>query len=327
MNYKIRCIREKMKLLNVQGLIITNPINIRYILGIPVEGTLLINERENIFITDARYIEEVNSFLTINDEFIVYDSKDITETDNYGFFANCENVGFEENYLTYHEYENSIRKYRIKNIEETENIIEKQRMIKDEKEIANIEKACQITDNCFKHLINFIKIGMTEKQIALEIEKYFLENGADGVAFETIVASGVNSSKPHAIPSNKIIRYGDSITIDFGAKYNGYCSDMTRTIFAGCVNEELEQLYNLILKEQLKTIKEIKDGSPARIIARNVENQFYLYNYSLIHALGHGVGLNIHEMPYISHNSQTILKENMIVTNEPRNIYTREIWN
>ena len=116
MNYKIRCIREKMKLLNVQGLIITNPINIRYILGIPVEGTLLINERENIFITDARYIEEVNSFLTINDEFIVYDSKDITETDNYGFFANCENVGFEENYLTYHEYENSIRKYRIKNI-------------------------------------------------------------------------------------------------------------------------------------------------------------------------------------------------------------------
>ncbi len=317
MNYKIRCIREKMKLLNMQGLIISNPINIRYILGIPVEGEILITDKENIFITDARYIEEVNGFLTINDEFVIFDSKDISDIDNQGFFQNCENVGFEENYVTFAGYEKIIRKYRIKNIEETEGIIEKLRMVKDEDEIKNIEKACKITDNCFDYLLDFIKIGMTEKQVALEIEKYFLENGADGQAFETIVASGINSSKPHAIPSDKIIRQGDPITIDFGAKYNGYAADMTRTIFAGYIKDEMKENYNLILKIQKNLIKEFKEGTSCKMLARSVENELYLYNHSLIHALGHGVGLEIHELPILSHNSQLTLKENMVVTNEP----------
>ena len=317
MNYKIRSIREKMKLLNIQGLIISNPENIRYILGIPVEGTILFTDKENIFITDARYIEEVSNFLTINDEFIIYDNKNVSEEDNQTFFSDCENVGFEENFVTYVGYENIIRKYRIRNIEETDRIIEKERMIKDEKEISYIKKACEITDMCFEHLLNYIKIGMTERQVAFEIEKFFIDNGADGVAFETIVASGENSSKPHAIPSDKIIRFGDPITIDFGAKYKGYCADMTRTIFAGEVSDDIRNLYNYILKNQLRAIKDIKEGNSCKFIARNVENDFYLYNYTLMHALGHGVGLNVHELPILSHNSQSILKENMVVTNEP----------
>ena len=317
MNYKIRCIREKMKLLNVQGLIISNPVNIRYLIDIPVEGTLLITDKENVFITDARYIEEVNNHLTINDEFIIYDNKDLSDIDYQTFFKDCENVGFEENYVTFAEYENLVRRYRIRNIVETEKVIEKQRMIKDEKEIEYIEKACEITDKCFKHLLDYIKIGMTEKQVAFEIEKFFADNGADGLAFDSIVASGINSSKPHAIPSDKIIRIGDPITIDFGAKYKGYCADITRTIFAGEISEELEKLYNYILKNQLRATKEMKEGTSSKMIARSVENDFYVYNYTLIHALGHGVGLEVHELPYLSHNSQNILKENMIVTNEP----------
>lgn len=306
-----------MKLLNIQGLIISNPINIRYVLGIPVEGKILIADRENIFVTDARYIEEVNRFLTINDEFVIYDAKDLSDADNQNFFQNCENVGFEENYVTFAEYENIIRKYRIKNMEETEGIIEKMRMVKDEDEISKIEKACEITDKCFDYITSFIKIGMTEKQIALEIQKYFLENGAEGEAFETIVASGENSSKPHAVLSDKIIREGDPITIDFGAKYKGYCADMTRTIFAGYVNEQMKETYELVLRNQLRATKEIKEGTSCKMLARSVENEFYLYNYSLIHALGHGVGLSVHELPILSHNSQLSLKEDMVVTNEP----------
>ena len=317
MNYKIRCIREKMKLLNIQGLIISNPINIRYVLGIPVEGKILIADRENIFVTDARYIEEVNRFLTINDEFVIYDAKDLSDTDNQNFFQNCENVGFEENYVTFAEYENIIRKYRIKNMEETEEKKKKMRMVKDEDEISKIEKACEITDKCFDYITSFIKIGMTERQIALEIQKYFLENGAEGEAFETIVASGENSSKPHAVPSDKIIREGDPITIDFGAKYKGYCADMTRTIFAGYINDQMKETYELVLRNQVRATKEIKEGTSCKMIARSVENEFYLYNYSLIHALGHGVGLSVHELPILSHNSQLSLKENMVVTNEP----------
>ncbi len=317
MNDKIRCIREKMKLLNLQGLIISNPVNIRYILGLDVEGTILITDKENIFITDARYIEEVNEFLTINDEFVIYDAKDLSDVDNYYFFQDCENVGFEEYYVTFSNYENMIRKYRIKSFEETDKIVEKIRMIKDEEEIKNIEKACKITDKCFNYLINYIKIGMTEREIAFEIEKFFIENGADSLAFETIVASGENSSKPHARPTDKVIRYGDPITIDFGAKVNGYSSDMTRTVFAGCILDEIRELYNLVLKVQQKSIKCMKEGIPCKTVARDAENELYIYNYSLIHALGHGVGLDVHELPIISHNSKFSFKENMVVTSEP----------
>ena len=138
MNLKIKSLREKMKLQGLQGMIIENPINIRYLIGIPAEGTILITDKENIFITDARYIEEVTGFLTINDEFIVLDVRKILEEDYINFFKNCEHVGFEENYITYSRYKEIIRRYRIQDMEETEKILEKQRMIKDEKEINNI---------------------------------------------------------------------------------------------------------------------------------------------------------------------------------------------
>jgi len=207
--------------------------------------------------------------------------------------------------------------YKINNMQETEQVIEKQRMIKDEEEIEKITKACEITDKCFKHLLNFIKVGQTEKEIAMEIEKFFRMNGADGVAFEPIVASGKNSSKPHAIPTDKKIDIGDPITIDFGCKYKGYCSDMTRTIFVGYVPEEIKEVYNLVLKNQLQTEKELKDGANVKMLSRMVENDFKLHGYDLVHSLGHGVGLDIHEYPYLHGKNDTLLKEKMVVTNEP----------
>lgn len=173
----------------------------------------------------------------------MHNNTDVSSYDYENFFSFCENVGFEEGYITYKTYKNYMQKYKANHLEETENVIEKQRMIKDEKEIDFIERACKITDNCFYHLIDFIKIGMTEKQIAYEIEKYFLENGAEGLSFETIVASGANSSKPHAKTTEKQIQAGDPITIDFGCIYKGYCSDMTRTIFARfCANKSKTSL-------------------------------------------------------------------------------------
>lgn len=145
--------------------------------------------KENIYITDSRYIEAVNKTLTIDDEVIVNNITDVSKEDYENFFMFCENVGFEENYVTYAKYQDFKRKYKINNLVETEHIIEKQRMIKDEEEIKNIEMACKITDDCFTYLQTFIKKGMTEKEIAWEIEKYFITHGAEGVSFETIVAS------------------------------------------------------------------------------------------------------------------------------------------
>lgn len=317
MNYKIKCLREKMKLLEIDGMIISNPTNIEYIIGVYAEGTLIINDKDNIFITDARYIEDVNSTITISDEINVRDQANIPENEYISFFVNCPRVGIEENYISYSKYQNLVRIYRLKEAVETNNLIEKMRTIKDDNEIAKIRRACEITDNCFTHLLEYIKVGMTERQIAFEIEKYFIENGANGLAFDTIVASGENSSKPHSVPTNRKIQSGDNITIDFGAKYKGYCSDMTRTIFVGSVSDEVRNLYNFILEGQLRATNKIKDGVDGKSVARGVQIEYNARNFELIHALGHGVGLEVHELPYLSYRSSQILKENMVVTNEP----------
>ena len=316
MNPKLQWLRNKMASLDLQGLIVSNPINIRYLTNIEAEGILLLTRKENIYITDSRYIEHVHTTLTLFDEIIVYDAKDVSRDDYENFFMFCENVGFEENYVTYAKYKEYIRKYKINNLVETEYIIEKQRMIKDEEEIKNIQKACEITDNCFSYLLEYIKPGMTEKQIAREIEEDYRDR-TDGLSFETIVASGENTSKPHAVPTDRKIQEKDIITIDMGCKVNGYCSDMTRTIFVGEIPEEIKPIYNLVLKNQTQTTNDFKDGASTRLLTKMVENDFKLNGYDLIHSLGHGVGMEIHEAPYISYRSDAQLRENMVVTNEP----------
>ncbi|HIU51050.1 MAG TPA: aminopeptidase P family protein [Candidatus Merdicola faecigallinarum] len=318
MNVKIKWLRNKLNLLDMQGMIVSNPVNIYYLTGISMEteGTLLITRKENIYITDSRYIESVNRVLTIDDEIIVYNVKDVSKDDYENFFMFCENVGFEEAYVTYAKYKEYMHMYKINNLVETENLLENQRMVKDEEEIECIKKACKITDDCFEHLCNFIKKGMTEKQIAMEIEQYFKMNGAEGTSFDSIVASGPNSSMPHAVPTERKIEAGDPITIDFGCTYKGYCSDMTRTIFMEYVPEEIKPIYNLVLKNQNQTLDEMKEGANARILTMMVESDFKIHGYTLDHSLGHGLGLEIHESPTIGRKDY-LLKDNMTVTDEP----------
>lgn len=325
MNRKMQWLRNKLLSMNLQGMIVTNPVNIQYLTNIKAEGILLVTRRENIFITDGRYIEEVHNTLTLFDEIVVYDVRGLTKDDFENFFMFCENVGFEENHVTYAKYKEYIRKYKINCLVETENMIEKQRLIKDEEEIENIRKACEITDECFKYIIKYIKPGMTEKQIAREIDDYYYKH-AEGNSFETIVASGENTSKPHARPSERKIQNVDIITIDMGCKINGYCSDMTRTIFVGKVPEHIKPVYELVLKNQEQVLRDMKDNTNTKLIAKMVDNDFRLNNYDFIHALGHGVGLDIHESPSLNIYSEKYLREKMVVTDEPRNLYCRRIW-
>lgn len=316
MNRKMQWLRNQLLSMNLQGMIVSNPINIKYLTNIQAEGILLVTRKENLFITDGRYIEDVHNTLTLFDEIVVYDVKGLTKDDYENFFMFCENVGFEESYVTYSKYKEYMHKYKINSLVETENMIEKQRMVKDEEEIENIRKACKITDECYEYILKFIKPGMTEKQIAREIDDYYYKN-SEGPSFDTIVASGENSSKPHAVPTNRTIQEIDTITIDMGCKINGYCSDMTRTFFVGEVPEYVKPVYELVLKNQEQVLKDMKENANTKQITKMVDNDFRLNNYDLIHALGHGVGLDIHETPTLGINSENILKENMIVTDEP----------
>lgn len=176
MNSKIKWLREKIKASDMQGMIVSNPTNIRYLTGIVAEGVLLITRKENIFLTDGRYIEIVNSTLTIDDEIIVYEFKDFSRDEYENFFLFCENVGFEEKYLTYSKYKDYIRKFKINNFVEAEEILESLRVIKDGEEISSIKSACEITDKCFEMLLTYIKPGLTEKQIARKIHEFYLDN-------------------------------------------------------------------------------------------------------------------------------------------------------
>lgn len=317
MNNRLKILREKIKEEKIDGFVIYNPVNIEYLIGLKSEGVLLITKNYNVFLTDTRYIEEAKKMVTIEDEIIVQDIKQLSDEDLLICFEDCDKVGFEENYITYANYRNMLRKFRIKETIEGNNILESMRIIKSDKEVEYIETACNITDSCFLYLQDFIKVGMTERQVAFEIEKFFWENGADGLAFDSIVASGKNTSMPHAIPTDKKIEYGDPVLIDFGAKYKSYCADMTRTIFMGEVSEEQKKIYKLVKGTQERALSKMKEGADTKDISKYVANEFSFHQHKLIHALGHGVGMDIHEKPFFSSNISSKLMANMVVTDEP----------
>jgi len=316
MNSKIKFLRDRMKAQNLQGMVVSNPVNIKYLTGIEAEGVLLITLKENLFITDSRYIEAVNSIITIDDEILVNDRRHLAAEDYETFFMFCENVGFEEKYVTYYDYQNMMHTYKV-NLVETEGIIEQQRQVKDDEEVDNIGRACEIGDACFEHLKSFIKIGMTEKEIAFEMERYMKMEGAEGNSFDPIVASGPNSSMPHAVPTHRKIEYGDIILLDYGCKYNGYCSDMTRIMFVGTVKEEYKKIYELVLKNNEITLRDMKEGANIKVLTRNINDDLKLNGQIVMHSPGHGVGLDIHEQPFFNTNVDSLLKANMVVTVEP----------
>ena len=299
MNVKIKWLRDQLSSLKMDGMIITNPVNIMYLTGLSEEGTLIIAPKENIFVTDSRYIESVNRKLTIADEIVAYDSRDLDKYDYENIFLLRENVGFEENYVTYENYKKFLHTYQV-NLVETEGIIENQRIVKEKEEIELIKKACEITDEAYEYIIRNIKEGMTEKEVAFEIEKYMIKNGADSLAFDSIVAFGENTSMPHAVPTDRVIQKGDIVQFDIGCKYKGYCSDLSRVVFVEEMKEEYKEVYDFILEEQKRMSEYLKEGSNIKTVVKDRETDYKLKNYKIMHAFGHGVGLDIHELPVIN---------------------------
>lgn len=316
MNAKIKWLRNQLVSLKLDGMLVTNPVNVRYLTGLSEEGILIIAPKENIFVTDSRYIESVNNKLTIFDEIVTYDSRNLSKYDYENIFLLNENIGFEEKYVTYENYKKYLQMYQV-NLSETEGIVENQRIVKEDDEIEYIKKACQITDSAFEYIIRNIKEGMTEKEVAFEIEKFMLKNGADGLAFDSIVAFGENTSIPHAIPTDRIVQKGDIIQFDIGCKYKGYCSDLSRVVFVQEMKEEYKAIYDFVLDEQKRIVSSFKDGANIKTIIKDRETEYRLKNYEILHAFGHGVGLDIHEQPFLRSKQDNLLKENSIIAIEP----------
>jgi Xaa-Pro aminopeptidase len=238
-------------------------------------------------------------------------------------------LGFERNDLSFGEYQKIAQKLTKIKLTPTENLVEDLRAQKEPKEIKNIEKAVQIADRCFSHLLEFLKPGLTEKEVADEIELFIRKQGAVDISFDPIVASGENSSLPHYIMSKSFrLKTNRLVLLDFGAKVEGYCSDMTRVISLGKATSEQKKIYQTVLAAQKKALEALlyyfrvlKSKAPKKIPARMVDKvtRDYLnrFKFKLIHGLGHGVGLTEHEAPRLGPTSKDILKEGMVFSIEP----------
>jgi Xaa-Pro aminopeptidase/Xaa-Pro dipeptidase len=193
-------------------------------------------------------------------------------------------------------------------------------MIKDQDELANLQKACDITNQVFEAVLEYAKPGISEKDLAIFVNKKFLDFGADKLSFDTIVASGVNGSKPHAVPTDKKLVAGELVTLDMGCFYNGYASDQTRTFQLGQeLNPQLTKIYQTVYDAQSLGISMVKPGIEAKkihqAVAKYIAEQGFEGYFN--HGLGHGYGLEIHEEPYVSVAGNEILKPGMTITIEP----------
>lgn len=230
-------------------------------------------------------------------------------------------VGFEANVLSVAEFRRlseEADKARVELVP-TEEIMESLRGVKDEDEISCILRAAFIADTAIDYIASEIHSGMTEKEAAWEIEKYIRDNGSEPIPFDIIVASGPNAALPHARPTDRPISDGEPIILDIGARWKGYCSDLSRTLCLGPRTERFQSIYDLILKAQLSALDGIgagMTGAQADGIARGIIDEGG-HKDAFGHGLGHGVGLAVHERPRVSLNSTDVIQENMVFTVEP----------
>ncbi len=336
--HRAKKITDHEKIINekVDAVLIARPENITYVLGFKVESEVLIllpgeNFRKLggkawIFLNALEY-DQAKKFIEMDKEFaneveikqIPPGQPKFVEKEIKRLKIN--RLGFEEDYLSVKRYNEMKERFAIENFVGVSDAILNARLIKTEEEIERMRKASDIGDVGFKKIVESVKEGKTEKDLAAEAEYAMRKAGSDGTSFDSIVACGENSAFPHATTSENKVRNGDLIIVDIGSKYMGYCSDMTRTIIYGEVDPKKAKLLNLVNESQQYALDQIKEGGNCGNIDKSVRDFFIKkdkeWGGRFIHGLGHGVGVEIHENPYLNPISEFTLKENMVVTVEP----------
>lgn len=317
---RILRLREFIKEKNCDAVMINKEENLHYFSGFTGDDTiLLITLNECYLITDSRYIEQAKQ----QTDFAIFEqtsglfNKTAQMIEELGLLS----VAFEGSALSYNAYAKLNNLLLDKDIDFSTSVdLDELRIIKDSAEIELIKKAIYISDEAYTHIIKYVKAGMSENEIACELETVMRRLGSERPAFTTIVASGVRGALPHGVATDKLINDGEFVTIDFGAVYKGYHSDITRTFCIGQASDKQKEIYDVVLNAQLIGLKEIAPGKSGKEIDAPVRNYIKNAGYGQYfgHGLGHGVGLEIHELPRLSPLSPTKeLKENMLVTDEP----------
>ncbi|PGT87637.1 MULTISPECIES: M24 family metallopeptidase [Bacillaceae] len=316
---KLEKIRQRFKELSIDGLLITSSYNRRYMTGFTgTAGVVVISGDKAVFITDFRYTEqaakEVEGF-----EIVQHTGPIIEEVANQVEKLGIKRLGFEQDSLTYQLFSSYKEALKSSEFIPVSGAVEKLRLIKSPAEIKILKEAAEIADAAYKHILTYIKPGLKEIDVANELEFFMRKNGAVSSSFDIIVASGYRSALPHGVASEKEIEKGDFVTLDFGAYYKGYCSDITRTFAVGEPSDELKKIYSIVLEAQLRGMSGIKPGltgKQADALTRDyIKEQGYGEYFG--HSTGHGLGMEVHEGPALSFKSDTILEQGMVVTVEP----------
>lgn len=315
---RVNKLQAQLELNGIDGLLVTKRENIRYLSGFTgSSGVVLITAKTASFITDFRYTEQaadqVKGFDIIElKTSLIKSVADVVTTES------IVRLGIEQDDMTlgtYRSYEKEVTAELI----ETTGIVEKLRLIKDEAEIKIMKEAAAIADAAFAHIQTFIRPGRTEKEVANELEMFMRSQGADSSSFDMIVASGHRSALPHGVASDKVIEAGELVTLDFGAYYKGYCSDITRTLAVGKISDKLREIYDTVLRAQLAGVAGTRagiTGIEADALTRDVIKEAGYGEY-FGHSTGHGLGMEVHEAPGLSFRSETVLEPGMVVTIEP----------
>ena len=301
--------------------LITSEVNRRYFTGLGAsDGTLVTFRDAAYFIIDFRYIEIAKA--TVTGAEVILQDKLYEQIGALLKKHGAKTVAIETGYVTVgalEVYRKRLPEYDFSTDAALNDKILEMRSLKDEYEIAAIRKAQGITDAAFREILDFIKPGKTEKEIAAYLEYCMRRLGADGLAFETIAAGGPNSAKPHAVPGDRPLQQGDFFTMDYGALWDGYCSDMTRTIALGYVSEKMDKVYHTVLEAQLAGIAATKAGVTGKEMdaaARNVINAAG-FEGLFGHSYGHSLGLLIHEGPYANMRNDKPMPAGAVVSAEP----------
>ena len=305
---------------NADGALFEDGINRRYVTGFPSsDGLALCLENETLLILDMRYAvaaenKNLEGITVIRSEDGLYRTLK-QEIEKRGI----KSLIIESTAVTVQMFADLQKALSPVKFVPVANICGGARQIKTAFEIDCVRHAQSITDKCFTHILGYIKRGMTEKEIAAEMEYFMKRNGADGLAFDTIAVSGLKSALPHGVPGDEVVTENGFFTMDFGASYNGYCSDMTRTIVIGKADDKMRHVYNTVLEAQRRGIAAVHDGVLGRDVDAAARDYIYAQGYEghFGHSTGHSLGLEIHEPPFSSTRSSDVLRSGMFMTVEP----------
>lgn len=314
---RISALRERIQSADIDGLYISGEANVHYLTGKSGKDCALwLTDCDAYILTDFRYMEMA---LELAPVWTFQEVKVGAEACDFFLSIKEKRIGVEKNNLPLAEYLGFLERLGRERIVLVEGLVEDLRLVKDEAEIDATRQACAIGDACFCHMCGYLKPGVTERQAALEIELFMKSHGAEDLSFDTICVSGPNTSYPHGVPGQRAIEQGDFVTMDFGCKVEGYCSDMTRTVAVGSATPLMRSVYDLVLQAQLAACGGIKAGmacEEADRLARDVIREAGYGEY-FGHGLGHGTGLEIHEAPRLRPGFPGELPENSIVSIEP----------